>query len=148
MHGGGEVLVARKLQPCGTVAAYKRHLRRGEEACEECLAAKRQHQSQARAKERVPAVPVPVPAAPDGDGGMESELRWQVTMLKSAIQWAADNDPAKLPALAKERRETLAKLAELGDDESAEGGGLGEFFANDQPLSIVRSAEAEAREGA
>ena len=29
----------KELQPCGTPAAYGRHKRRGEEACEECLAA-------------------------------------------------------------------------------------------------------------
>lgn len=29
----------RKLKPCGTVAAYRRHLYRGEDACDECLEA-------------------------------------------------------------------------------------------------------------
>jgi hypothetical protein len=32
----------RALQPCGTEAAYRRHLRAGERACEPCLAANRE----------------------------------------------------------------------------------------------------------
>jgi hypothetical protein len=31
----------RKLKPCGTRAAYRRHLRRGEDACEACKTAER-----------------------------------------------------------------------------------------------------------
>lgn len=31
--------MARQLKPCGTPAAYARHLRRGEEACAKCKAA-------------------------------------------------------------------------------------------------------------
>lgn len=31
--------MARDLQPCGTPAAYQRHLRRGEEPCDPCLTA-------------------------------------------------------------------------------------------------------------
>jgi hypothetical protein len=34
------------LKPCGTVAAYMRHYRRGEEPCEECLQAKRDRYKQ------------------------------------------------------------------------------------------------------
>lgn len=32
---------ARELQPCGTEAAYRRHLRRGEQPCRACVAAQR-----------------------------------------------------------------------------------------------------------
>jgi hypothetical protein len=31
----------RQVQPCGTTAAYQRHMRRNEDACESCLAAVR-----------------------------------------------------------------------------------------------------------
>ena len=34
-----------RLQPCGTLAAYKRHQRRGEPACEACRLANRMHNS-------------------------------------------------------------------------------------------------------
>ena len=39
-----------KLQPCGTHAAYARHIRRGEKACEDCLAGEREHCAIQRAK--------------------------------------------------------------------------------------------------
>lgn len=32
-------------QPCGTVAAFRRHKRRGEEPCEHCKAAERERQA-------------------------------------------------------------------------------------------------------
>lgn len=33
--------MSRELKPCGTVAAYERHRRRGEEVCEACREARR-----------------------------------------------------------------------------------------------------------
>ena len=140
----------RDLQPCGTVAAYKRHLRHGEEPCGVCLEAKRTHQSRRRAAERVPDSPVPVPAPPvqaeAGPGGVAEELRWQVELLRGAIEWAAENDPGKMPALAKERRKTLAALRDLGDESESEGGALGEFLSG--PTGLVRFAAAEDRKQA
>jgi transposase-like protein len=38
------------LKPCGTHAAYARHIRRGEKACEACLQAERDHCTAQRAK--------------------------------------------------------------------------------------------------
>lgn len=142
--------MARDLQPCGTVAAYKRHLRHGEEPCETCLAGKRAHQARRRAAERVPESPVPVPEPPSedaaGPAGVAEELRWQVELLRGAIKWAAENDPGKMPALAKERRETLAALADLGDEDVSEGGALGEFLSG--PTGLVRFPAAEDRKQA
>lgn len=37
---------ARVPQPCGTVAAYKRHGRKGETPCEACRAAERERQAE------------------------------------------------------------------------------------------------------
>ena len=39
-----------KLEPCGTVAAYKRHLRRGEPSCAPCREAERLAKKNARGK--------------------------------------------------------------------------------------------------
>lgn len=41
------------LQPCGTNAAYARHLRRGERPCPECCAAHAESVRQAKIKARV-----------------------------------------------------------------------------------------------
>jgi hypothetical protein len=43
--------MTRKLQPCGTEAAYQWHRRRGEDACAVCLAAHRTYQAQARSSD-------------------------------------------------------------------------------------------------
>jgi hypothetical protein len=40
----------RPVQPCGTLAAYRRHLDKGEEPCAECRAANAEYSRQARAK--------------------------------------------------------------------------------------------------
>ncbi|WP_087484919.1 hypothetical protein [Brachybacterium massiliense] len=74
------------------------------------------------------------------------ELRWQAELLRGAIEWSAENDPGKMPALAKERRETLAALGDLGEEGESEGGALGEFFSG--PTGLVRFAEAEDRKQA
>lgn len=38
-----------RVKPCGTLAAYRRHLRHGEHACEDCLRAERRAQADRRA---------------------------------------------------------------------------------------------------
>lgn len=45
-------VVARKLQPCGTTGAYRRHLKNGEDPCEECKAAATQDARERRARQR------------------------------------------------------------------------------------------------
>ena len=44
--------MARNLQPCGTWAAYKRHLRKGEEPCDDCREAARVQQRERSAARR------------------------------------------------------------------------------------------------
>lgn len=45
------------VRPCGTVAAYHRHLRRGEPPCASCLEAVAAAAREARASRRLAAVP-------------------------------------------------------------------------------------------
>ena len=49
---------APELKPCGTPAAYRRHLRRGETLCRSCRQAEQRRQ-QDRLRERPPPVPSP-----------------------------------------------------------------------------------------
>lgn len=44
--------MARNLQPCGTWAAYKRHLRKGEDPCDDCREAARVQQRERSAARR------------------------------------------------------------------------------------------------
>ena len=51
----GPSLTQRYLEECGTYNAYRRHLRRGEQPCERCLAAHRFRQRERHQRERVSA---------------------------------------------------------------------------------------------
>lgn len=46
--------MARRLRPCGTVAAYSRHLRRGEEPCQPCRTANTAYQREYKANPKPP----------------------------------------------------------------------------------------------
>lgn len=46
----------RALKPCGTLAAYRRHLRNDEDPCDPCLHANTEHGLRTKAQQR-PAVP-------------------------------------------------------------------------------------------
>lgn len=56
---------SRKLAPCGTTAAAKRHRRRGEPPCPECKAAERAASKAARDRKAAERPPEPVNGAPD-----------------------------------------------------------------------------------
>ncbi|GAA1714554.1 hypothetical protein [Brachybacterium phenoliresistens] len=142
--------MARELKPCGTTAAYKRHRRRDEEACDACKRAVRDEKRARRAAtlaeqaEILNAEDAPVRAR-------LAELRWQAELLRDSIVWATTNSPARLPSLMKERRETLAEIERIDDgDESQEGGGLGEFLSGSHsgPLSLVGSPAPSDRKEA
>lgn len=138
--------MARELKPCGTPAAYRRHLRKGQEACEACKRAARDEKRNQRAASLEESVLLPedVPTRE-----RLAELRWQAELLRQSIIWAATNSPARLPSLSKERRETLEEIADLDDGASgAEGGGLDEFLSQPGSLSLVGGAAAPDRKEA
>ena len=56
---------SRKLAPCGTTAAAKRHRRRGEDPCPECKAAERAASKAARDRKAAERPLEPVNGAPD-----------------------------------------------------------------------------------
>lgn len=43
-------MAARELKPCGTHAAYRRHIAHGEDPCEACLEAEREYKRNRRAE--------------------------------------------------------------------------------------------------
>lgn len=141
--------MARTLKPCGTVAAYKRHLRAGEQPCADCLEAKRTEVAASRAEDRIPDVPVPVQSTSPGaeDLALEDELRRHISALWVAIEWAAENDPGKIATLMRERRETLGVLADLSGTES-DRGGLSDFLDGSGPTGIVPLPSAKDRKHA
>lgn len=138
--------MARELKPCGTTAAYRRHLRKGQRPCKACLAAARDEKRAQRAAslEAEVLLPEDVPTRE-----RLAELRWQAELLRQSIVWAATHSPARLPSLSKERRETLEEIEELADGaEGTEGGGLGDFLSGPGPLTLVGSTDAQDRKEA
>lgn len=138
--------MARELKPCGTTAAYRRHLRKGQRPCKACLAAARDEKRAQRAAslEAEVLLPEDVPTRE-----RLAELRWQAELLRQSIVWAATHSPARLPSLSKERRETLEEIEELADGaEDTEGGGLGDFLSGPGPLALVGSTDSPDRKEA
>ena len=121
--------------PCGTPAAYRRHLRHKESPCAACRRAKRgeaqQQRDEARKTEVATIIPTrpplgaAVPSAPAPPGPVSSEkgdLEMARDSLVEAIDLVRAEDPTRLPGLVRELRETWKALRDLkakGADEEA-----------------------------
>ena len=127
--------MGRATSPCGTPAAYRRHLRRKESPCAACRKAKRGEAQQQRDEARKSAVPTTptcpplvaaVPSAPAPPGPVSSEkgdLEMARDSMVEAIDLVRTEDPTRLPGLVRELRETWKALRDLtakGADESPE----------------------------
>lgn len=102
-----------QLKPCGTAAAYRRHLRNGEEACAECKAAvakdKMGKLDGDRESRKVSAL-APVPDVVDDVDPLE-DARENLRAVKAAM---AEAVPREVSALSKRRQELVELIAELG----------------------------------
>ena len=117
--------------PCGTPAAYRRHLRHKESPCAACKKAKRGEARQQRDEARktevttIPTRPHLVAATPPTPttrpGSSEKiDLEMARDSLVEAIDQVRTEDPTRLPGLVRELRETwkaLRDLAAKGADE-------------------------------
>lgn len=112
--------MARVLQPCGTPAAYRRHLRNGESACAECLAAvAKQKQDRldgdrdARKLSALAAVTNIHDDAPEGVDEFDplADAKENLRLVKLALDEAV---PREVAALSKRRQELMALIVELG----------------------------------
>lgn len=95
----------RELSPCGTHAAYKRHLKRGEEPCAECRAANVEQTLASRAKARRAKEPLDWPDPPGSDCSGREWLEWLHGVLWQALVWAREFDPSLTVGLSRELRE-------------------------------------------
>ncbi len=135
--------MARELEPCGTTAAYRRHLRRKQTPCKACQQAARDEKRAQRAAWTPEADAVLTPVGEVPDRALAQELAWQAETLRASIEWAhKTGNIGRLPSLMKERRETLVALNDLAGDVEDEGGALSGFLGG--PLSLVGSAAATA----
>ena len=126
--------MGRATSPCGTPAAYRRHLRHKEDPCTACKKAKRDEAREQRDEARKiealtvptqpPLVAAPPPAAPlpGPDSSEKSDLEMIRVSLVEAIDVVRLDDPTRLPGLVRELRETWKALRDLkakGADEEA-----------------------------
>lgn len=113
--------MARQLQPCGTYAAYRRHLRNGEEACDLCKQAYRDYQNDRNgygAGLGTPGHNADRPGA--GAGEVPTPREDAVENLRLVTEAMTKAAPNALPALSKRRQELVEYLNAM--DTKGEGG--------------------------
>lgn len=143
----------RPPSPCGTPAAYRRHLRRDEDPCTACKKAKRDEartqRDEARKLEALqhPTQPplVSAPAPPPPLPGPESNALADLEMVRDALVEAIDvvrlDDPTRLPGLVRELRETWRAIDTLKEQ------GVGSASVEDEFAKARAAREArKARE--
>lgn len=107
--------MTRSLKPCGTTAAYRRHLRNGEPACDACKAANTEAKkssvraSQDRAAEVVKLAIVDAPPPAESTDELE-KLRWNLRILEATMESGVPNGMA---ALSKQHAELVARIVKL-----------------------------------
>lgn len=134
---------------CGTYSAYKRHLRDGsdvDDACRQASKERSRAQTQQR-KDNAPAALKPdaeswedfdlerreaPPEAGDGIAAFDRgrDLRWNLGLVKSAMQEVAEKDAAKLAPLSKRHSELLLEIEAL-DGAVQEVDPFDEFLSGD-----------------
>ena len=130
--------MSRKPSPCGTKAAYERHLRHKEPVDDACRLANTKAQRKTRAEARKPDEPLPSVSVPEESSRL-GDLERQRDVLWASIRWALSSDPARVPAMSKELREVWAELAELKDDEGVKDDPFDQFL--NAPISLAERRE-------
>ena len=130
--------MARELRPCGTPAAYRRHLRNGEKPCLPCARAHAKAKDERAVKRRDRESPVQLNVVPSvtvsdpGDIDPLTDALDNLAAVRAAMESAV---PREVAALSKRRQDLVALVVELG--------GKKEVSLADQ-LAAAR-AEREAR---
>lgn len=127
--------MSRELQPCGTPAAYRRHLRAGEKPCVECLRAHSDRNMDRLGGRPAPVVTIePQPRKSRAQEIVDDEQNDQLAdakrNLKIVREAMADAVPREIAALSKRRQELVALIDELST--------VGEVSLADQ-LAEIRS---------
>lgn len=147
--------MVRPKAPCGTYAAYRRHLREKTPVCDACRDAKRQNsrersnsaesrrekQVEREAAKAAAAVP-PVPRTGEGHVSRLETLRDMLEQSRELVAALKVSDPARAYLQMREQREILREIAEIqGNGQSTKGVTLGDQLA-------AARAEREQREAA
>ena len=118
--------MARELQPCGTVAAARRHQRAGEALCEACAQAVRDEKN-GRVSERragdVEAAREAMPP-PSADVDRDEVLHEVLRTLRGQL---AEAPPQSVASIAKQIRDTLDAMGAQGESVAMPQGGLSDI---------------------
>lgn len=131
----------RDLKPCGTAAAYRRHVRRGEPVDELCAQAARDQKNGRVAARRdavadvVKLAVVDSPVEPDGPIDELAEARETLAMLTAAMRAGAPG----MAAMAKERTALVERIKRLEGAGKPKGSRLDEL-ANRRAARFAGSA--------
>lgn len=122
--------MTRTLKPCGTTAAYRRHLRKGEKPCGACrdanAAAKRAHVIEARQEvAEVVRLSIAEASAPEVLDELD-RLRWNLKIVESTM---AAGVPSGLAALSKQHADLVKAIVRLESAASPEVSKLDELAA-------------------
>ncbi|MBO3663723.1 hypothetical protein [Microbacterium stercoris] len=134
--------MGRPKAPCGTDAAYRRHLRNGEPVDDACRQA---HTEAQRERRRSPAATptasaeIEVPAEASGDADDGDDMKLIVDTLRTAFKTVAKKDPTKLAPIAREFRTAVVEASRAGDAPK-------ELSLADQ-LAAARAARAARAQG-
>ncbi len=107
--------MTRDLKPCGTTAAYRRHLRKGEHPCAACLAANAEAKKSKVDANRAGAAAVVKLAVAEAPSPPESvdeldRLRWNLRILEATMEAGV---PTGMAALSKQHAELVARIVHL-----------------------------------
>lgn len=117
-----------ELKPCGTPAAYRRHLRNNEEACDECkaaVAAEKMSKLDGDRDLRSVSVLASVSDTDESEFDPLGDAKDNLRIVKAALREAV---PREVSALSKRRQELVELIAELnGKKEVSLGDQLAEI---------------------
>jgi hypothetical protein len=145
----------RTLSPCGTEAAYRRHLRHGEEPCDDCKRASALARGRRKGEEKAPpeqpkvidmvSREVILARAGDDDGVLDlssEDMRRELSALFLILKGSLKNAmPREVASIAREMRNTLEMLQGLSTPESAGPASFTDQLA--QALAMVAQQERD-----
>jgi hypothetical protein len=133
--------MGRPKAPCGTDAAYRRHLREGVEPDEACRRAHTEagRKSSGRAAPRLKKSPAFTPSdPPPPQSGDEDDMKLIVDTLRTAFKTIAESDPTRLAPISREFR--AAVEAVRGPAETPKELTLAEQLAQVRAARAARTA--------
>lgn len=137
----------RKLSPCGTTAAAKRHRRNDEPLCDECRAAEQDEKNERAAQKREDSrVKVDVDSMPGESLDELAELRRMYTVLTTHM---GDAPPQSIAAIVRQADAVLVRIKEIEGNSSEQSGGLldGLPAPSAVPSNVVRFPGAQVANG-